>query len=101
MFMNTFDISQAPIVRRIGVRRAKLWAKVWFSMMYLMLGAIAVGWSFAGPALFAAGWRGVLAGCIAGLLLVFATSLLTQMRMKFLAELAELEWQKSNGDDLL
>ena len=90
--MNTSDISQTPIVRRFGVRRARLWAKVWFSIMYLMLAAIAVGWSFAGPALFAAGWRGLVVGCVAGSLIVFATSLLTQMRTKVLSELAELEW---------
>ncbi len=98
MFMNTSDISQTPIVRRFGVRRARIWGKVFFSIMYLMLAAIAVGWSSAGPALFAAGWRGILAGCFVGSLLIFATSLLTQMRLKFLAEIAVLNLPKEGED---
>lgn len=94
MFMNASDISQTPIVRRFGVRGARLWAKVWFSVMYLMLAAVAVGLCLVGPELFAAGWRGIFAGCLAGALLVFATSFLTQMRLRILAELAELETRK-------
>jgi hypothetical protein len=36
--MKTPDIAQMPIVKRFGVRGAKLYAKIWFSILYLPRG---------------------------------------------------------------
>ena len=88
--MKAPDISQTPIVKRYGVRGAKLYAKIWFSILYLMLVAVTAGFWIVGPEL-AAGWRRIIVGCFAGALIVFAASLLTRMRLKFFAEIEQLE----------
>ncbi|HTV61785.1 MAG TPA: hypothetical protein VMH30_04370 [Verrucomicrobiae bacterium] len=84
------DISQTPIIKRFGVRGAKLFAKIWFSIMYLALVTITAGFWIIGPE-FPEGWYRIFAGCLVGALVVFAASLLTRMRLKLLAEIAELE----------
>lgn len=84
------DSSQTPIVKRFGVRGAKLYGTICFAVMYLMLVAVTAGFCFIGPE-FASGWRRVVVGCFVGVLVVFAASLLTRMRLKFLAEITELE----------
>ena len=90
--MKTSDIAQTPIVKRFGIRGAKLYAKIWFSILYLMLVAVTAGFWIVGPE-FAAGWRRIVVGLLVGALIVFAASLLTRMRLKFLAEIAQLESQ--------
>jgi hypothetical protein len=90
--MKTTDISQSPIVNRYGVRGARRWAKIWFSVLYLMLVAITAGLWIMSPE-FAGGWNRIFVGCIVGALVVFAASLLTRMRLKFLTEIAQLEAQ--------
>jgi hypothetical protein len=90
--MKTSDISQTPIVKRLGIRGAKRYAKIWFSILYLMLVAVTAGFWIVGPE-FAAGWRRIVVGCFVGALIVFAASLLTRMRLKFLAEIEQLESQ--------
>ena len=89
-FMKAPDISQTPIVKRFGVRGAKLFAKIWFSIMYLALVAITAGFWIVWPE-FVEGWSRIFMGCFVGALVVFAASLLTRMRLKYLAEIAELE----------
>jgi uncharacterized BrkB/YihY/UPF0761 family membrane protein len=88
--MKTSDISQTPIVKKFGVRGAKLYFKIWFSVLYLMLVAVTAGFWFVGPE-FAAGWRRIVIGSFVGALVVFAASLLTKMRLRFLAEMNQLE----------
>jgi hypothetical protein len=88
--MKAPDISQTPIVKQFGVRRAKLLAKIWFSIMYLALVAITAGFWIVGPE-FPEGWRRIFVGCFVGTLVVFAASLLTRMRLKFMAEIERLE----------
>jgi hypothetical protein len=90
--MKTPDIAQTPIVKRFGIRGAKLYAKIWFSILYLMLVAVTAGFWIIGPD-FAAGWRRIVVGCFVGALIVFAASILTRMRLKFLAEIEQLESQ--------
>ncbi len=80
------------MVKRFGIRGAKLYAKIWFSILYLMLVAVTAGFWIVGPE-FAAGWRRIVVGCFVGALIVFAASLLTRMRLKFLAEIEQLESQ--------
>ncbi len=87
--MKTPDISQTPIVKRFGVRGAKLFAKIWFSIMYLALVAITAGFWIVWPE-FAEGWR-IFVGCFVGALVVFAASLLTRMRLEYLAGIEQLE----------
>ena len=89
-FMKAPDISQTPIVKRFGVRGAKLFSKIWFSIMYLALVAITAGLWIMSPE-FAGGWNRIFIGCIVGALVVFAASLLTRMRLKYLAEIEQLE----------
>ena len=88
--MKTSDISQTPIVKKFGVRGAKLYAKIWFSVLYLMLVAVTAGFWFVGPE-FTTGWRRIVVGSFVGALVVFAASLLTRMRLRFLAEMNQLE----------
>lgn len=88
--MKSSEISQTPIIKRFGVRGAKFFAKIWLSMMYLALVAVSAGFWVAGPE-FAAGWRRIFVGCFVGALVVVGASLLTRMRLKFLAEIAKLE----------
>jgi hypothetical protein len=91
-FMKAPDIAQTLVVKRLGIRGAKLYAKIWFSIGYLMLVAITAGFWVVGPE-FTAGWRRIVVGLFAGALIVLAASLLTRMRLKFLAEIAQLESQ--------
>jgi uncharacterized BrkB/YihY/UPF0761 family membrane protein len=88
--MKISDVSQTPIVKKFGVRGAKLYAKIWFSALYLMLVAIAAGFWFVGPE-FIVGWRRIVVGSFVAALVVFAASLLTKMRLRFLAEMNQLE----------
>jgi hypothetical protein len=90
--MKAPDIAQTPIVKRFGIRGAKLYAKIWFSVLYLMLVAVTAGFWVVGPEI-ATGWGRIVVGCFIGALIVFATSLLTRMRLKFLAEIEQLESQ--------
>jgi hypothetical protein len=90
--MKSPDIAQTPIVKRFGIRGAKLYAKIWFSILYLMLVAVTAGFWIVGPD-FAAGWCRIVVGCFVGALIVFAASLLTRMRLKCLAEIEQLESQ--------
>ena len=89
-FMSAPDISQTPIVKRFGVRGAKLFAKIWFSIMYLALVGITAGFWIVWPE-FVEGWSRLCMGCFVGTLVVVAASLLTRMRLKYLAAIEQLE----------
>jgi len=88
--MKTSDISQTPLVRRYGLRGAKLFARLWFLLLYVVLVALAAALPAVGPEIVA-GWRRIVVGCIAGGLIVVATSLLTRMRLGYLASIERLE----------
>ena len=60
--------------------------------MYLILVAATGTFWFVG-AEFGAGWRRIFIGCFAGALVVLTSSLLTQMLLKFLAGIEQLESQ--------
>ena len=90
--MKAPDIAQTTIVKRFGIRGAKVYAKIWFSILYLMLVAVTAGFWIVGPE-FAPGWRRIVVCCFVGALIVFAASLLTRMRLKFLAEIEQMESQ--------
>ena len=90
--MKTSNISETPLVRKYGVRGARLFARIWFSLLYVFLIALTAGLWIVGPE-FAAGWRRVLIGCFAGGLIVLAASLLTRMRLEYLAAIERLETQ--------
>jgi uncharacterized BrkB/YihY/UPF0761 family membrane protein len=94
--MKAQDISQTPIVKRFGAHGAKLFAKIWFSIMYLALAAITAGFWIVGP-MFPEGWRRIFIGCFFGALVVVAASILTRMRLKFLAEIEQLESRGKTG----
>ena len=88
--MKTPDISLTPLVRRYGVRGAKLFARVWFTLVYAFLIALTAALPIVGPEV-PAGWRRGLIGCLAGGLIVLATSLLTRMRLEYWAAIGRLE----------
>jgi hypothetical protein len=88
--MKTRDISNTPVVRRYGVRGAKLFAKIWFSLLYVFLTALATGAWIASPE-WAVGWRRVFISSLAAALIVTAASLLTRMRLNYVAAIEDLE----------
>jgi hypothetical protein len=90
LLMKTSDISQTALIRRYGVRGGKLFARLWFSLLYVFLIALAAALPVVGPEV-AAGWRRIVMGCMAGTLIVLAASLLTRMRLEFLASVERLE----------
>lgn len=87
--MKTCDISQTALVRRYGVRGAKLFARVWFPLLYVALVCLAAALCFIGPEIV--GPRRFLIAGIAGTLVVLATFLLTRMRSNYLAGIERLE----------
>jgi hypothetical protein len=90
LHMKTSDISQTALIRRYGVRGSKLFARLWFSLLYVFLIALAAALPVVGSEI-AAGWGRIVLGCIAGTLIVLAASLLTRMRLEFLACIERLE----------
>ena len=89
-FMKTPDISQTPLVRKYGVRGAKLFAHLWFPFMYVVLIALTAG-VWAGYAEAPAGWKRIVFGCLVSGLTVLAASLLTRMHLGYLAAIELLE----------
>lgn len=88
--MKTADISQTPLVRKYGVRGAKLYVRLWFPFMYFLLIALTAGLWAVVPE-FATGWKRIFLGCIVCGLTVLAASILTKMRLEFLAAVELLE----------
>ena len=86
----TLDISERQLVRRYGVRGAKLFARIWFPLVYVSLIALDAGLWVVGPE-FTTGRPRILCGCLIGALTVVAASLLTRMRLQYLAAIALLE----------
>ena len=86
----TLDMSETQLVRRYGVRGAKLFARVWFPLLYVSMIALAGGLWVVGPE-FTTGWRRIFCGCLIGALTVVAASLLTRMRLQYLAAIGLLE----------
>jgi len=88
--MKTSDISTTTLVRKYGVRGAKLFARLWFPSLYILLIVpTAALWAVA-PEL-ATGWRRIFFGFLVGGLTVLAASLLTRMRLGYLASIERLE----------
>jgi len=90
--MKRMDISNTPLVRKYGLTGAKLFARLWFSLLYVSLIALTMGLWVVAPE-FAMGWRRNFSGCLIGGLVVLAASLLTRMRLKYLAAIELLETQ--------
>jgi hypothetical protein len=88
--MKAPDISETPLVRRYGVRGAKVFARLWFPLLYVFLIALATGFFVVGPE-FATGSRRIFIGSLAEILIVLAASILTRMRLEFLAGIERLE----------
>ena len=91
LLMKTYDISDSPVVRKYGVRRARIFAHLWISFMYVFLTATtAVSWVLAPEMATSLGDR-IFLGCFVGGLTVLAASFLTRMYLGLLAEIKGLE----------
>lgn len=88
--MRTSDISETPLVRRFGIRGAKLFARLWFPFLYAFLIAVSAGLFVFAPE-FPMGWPRIFIGGFVGGLVVIAASLLTRMRLGFLSAIERLE----------
>ena len=88
-FMKSCDISQSALVRRYGVRGAKLFARLWFPLLYFVLICLGAAFCFVGPEVV--GWRRIILAGISGALLVLGASLLTRMRLNYWAAIEQLE----------
>jgi hypothetical protein len=89
--MKTYDISDGPLVRKYGVRGARIFSRLYFPFLYVLLAAVnAASWVLA-PELATSRGDRVFFGCIFGGLTVLAASLLTRMWLGLLAEIKELE----------
>ncbi len=86
LFMNTPDISQTPLVRRFGFRGARIFARLWFPLLYLALVALSAAQWFVGQDVVR-GWRRIFIACFSAALIVVAAALLTRMRLEYLAGL--------------
>jgi len=88
--MKTSDISGTPLVRKYGVRGAKLFAHVWFPFMYLLLIAPAAALWAVAPEVPTEGKR-IFLGCLVTVLIVVGASVLSRMRLGYLAAIEQLE----------
>ena len=91
--MKKSDISETQVVRRYGVRGAKLFARIWFLLMYVFLIALAAVFWIVGPEVVS-GWGRIFVGCFVGALIVLAASILTRIRLEYLAAIERLEAQE-------
>lgn len=88
--MKTPDLSETSLVQKYGARGARRFAKIWFPTLYVMLTASTAGlWVF-GPE-FTGGWQRPVLGFLMATLVVTAASVLTRMRLEFLAGIEQLE----------
>jgi hypothetical protein len=88
--MKTPDLSQTPVVRRFGVQGARLFARVWFSVVYVLLIALTATLWILSPEFNNSSHR-TLIGCFAAVLVITAASRLARMRVEFLAGVEQLE----------
>jgi len=78
--MKTSDIADTPLVRKYGLRGAKLFTRLWFPFMYLLLVAVVAALWTVTPELVT-GWKRIFSGCLVAALTVLAASLLTRMHL--------------------
>jgi hypothetical protein len=90
--MTVPDISETPLVRRFGVPGARLFARLWFPLLYVVLIALAALF-FVFITEFPAGSSRVFIGLLVGGLIVLAASILTKMRLEYWAAVHRLESQ--------
>ena len=88
--MKLTDISQTALVRRYGIRGAKLFARLWFPLLYVVLVALTAALWVVGADLVA-GWRRIAFGALIAIFAVVAASLLTRMRLEYYAAIEGLE----------
>lgn len=88
--MKLTDIEQTPLVRKYGIRGARLFARLWFSLMYVVLVSLTGALWIVGAEI-AAGWRRLVFGGMLAILSVVAASLLTRMCLMYWAGIEALE----------
>ena len=88
--MKTQDLSETTLVRKYGARSARRFAKIWFPALYAMLTAFTSGLWCISPE-FTGGWQRPILGFLIATLIVTAASVLTRMRLEFLAGIEQLE----------
>jgi fumarate reductase subunit C len=84
--MKPTDFSQTPLVRRYGVRGAKLYARIWFPFLYVLLVAISAGlWANYSDSLSAEFLILIV------MLTLLAASLLTRMWINYVSAIERIE----------
>ena len=92
--MKTPDLSETTLVRNYGALGARRFARIWFPALYAMLTASAAGlWIFGSE--FTVSWQRTVLGFLIATLVVTAASVLTRMRLEFLAGIEQLEAQSN------
>jgi hypothetical protein len=89
--MKQSDISDSLLVRKCGVRHAKIFGRLWFAFMYVFLTAVAAASWVLAPELATSRGARILVGCFFSIVVVLAASLLTRISGKFFGEIADLE----------
>ena len=88
--MKTDDLSQTALVRKFGIRGARLYFRIWFPVMYLFLITLTAGLWVLSPMDEVRDHR-IFVGCLVAVLVVIATALLTRMRLEYRAGIEKLE----------
>jgi hypothetical protein len=88
---NKSDISNNILVRKYGVRGAKIFACLWFPFMFVLLTTVNVASWVVVPEIATSRGGRFFFGCIFSTLTVVAASILTRMCLDFLREIKELE----------
>jgi hypothetical protein len=95
--MSTSAISESLVVRKYGVRGAKIFVRIWFPFMYILLAALnAASWLLAPDWEMSRGDR-FFWGCVVGALIVVGASVLTRMWLELLVEIKQLEGRGKGG----
>jgi hypothetical protein len=90
--MKTPDLSKTTLVRKYGAHGARRFARIWFPALYAMLTASAAGlWIFGSEFTVSWQWQRTVLGFLIAALVVTAASVLTRMRLEFLAGIEQLE----------
>lgn len=90
MTVKAHYLTNTPLVRRFGIRGAKLFARIWFPAAYLVIIVlVTILWLAVSDAI--PGSDRLVFGAIVTTFAVMATAVLTRMRLEYWASIEKLE----------